>query len=186
MVRVKHRYLLVNILYPELLKAGRESSAKLPDAVTFHQPTTSGLNSRGLEKAIKHGVEELFGDYGYGAIRGSLQVKYLSTATSTFIIKVARDHYRMVWTALSFMTKVPGVHDAKPCVFRVIRVSGTIRESQEEAIRRAREQILAAQREQGEKSDLTLAGIFGPPGTKKDDVMMVDKGDGEEEGSNEG
>ena len=118
-------------------------------------------------------------------------VKYLSNATSTFIIRVSRDHYRLAWTALSFMTKVPGVRDGKSCVYRVVRVSGTIRKAQEEAIRRARELILTAQREQNEKSESTLDGILGKAGLEKldstNDVHMVDRSDSEDgEGSDDG
>ena len=112
-------------------------------------------------------------------------VKYLSNATSTFIIRVSRDHYRLAWTALTFMTQVPGVKEGKNCVFRVVRVSGTIRKAQEEAIRRARELILTAQREQIEKGDSTLKGIFGNSREKevdfRNDVHMVDRSDSEEE-----
>jgi hypothetical protein len=45
--------------------------------VTFHQPTTAGLQPYALEKAIKLEVENLFGDYGYGAITGSINGKLL-------------------------------------------------------------------------------------------------------------
>lgn len=38
----------------------------------------------------------------------------------------------------------------RPCVFQVVRVSGTIRKSEEEAIRRARDAIMRARRKDGE------------------------------------
>lgn len=49
----------------------------------------------------------------------------------------------MLWAALTLMDHVP-VNDGRPCVFRVVRVSGTIRKAEEEAIRQARALILAA------------------------------------------
>jgi len=70
-------------------------------------------------------------------------VKYLSHATSTFILKIHRAHYRLVWAALTLMDRVP-VKNGEPCTFRVVRVSGTIRKVEEEAVRRARQLILAA------------------------------------------
>lgn len=70
MVRVKHRYLLVNILYPELSK-GQEKT-KVPDVVAFNQPTTDALNSGALVKGVRDSASSLFGDYGAGAISGSL------------------------------------------------------------------------------------------------------------------
>ena len=123
--------------------------------------------------------------------RGSLEtlliyfclVKYLSPATSTFILRVSRAYYRMAWAALSLMTQIP-VKDGRNCVFRVMRVSGTIRKAEEEAIRRARELILKTRRQLGEKSDSVLDDIFGSAEAetaKAEDVLMVDGSDSEAE-----
>lgn len=49
----------------------------------------------------------------------------------------------MLWAALTLMDHVP-VKDGRSCIFRVVRVSGTIRKAEEEAIRRARALVLAA------------------------------------------
>jgi ribonuclease P/MRP protein subunit POP5 len=110
-------------------------------------------------------------------------VKYLSHATSTFILRVSRDHYRIAWAALSLMNKVP-VKDGRSCVFRVVRVSGTIRKAQEELIRRAREIILKARREMEEQGDVTLDSIFGKGEDRVDTtkaIHMLDRSDTEEE-----
>jgi len=83
------------------------------------------------------------------------------------------------------MTQIPGVRDGRKCVFRVVRVSGTIRKAQEEAVRRARELILAAQRDLSEKSESSLSGIFNKTVEREDegksDAMMVDRSDSEED-----
>lgn len=84
-----------------------------------------------------------------------MAVKYLSPATSTAIIRCPRASYRLVWMALSYITHVPefaapGSGPGKrspltrPCVFRVVKVSGTMRRVEEEAIRRARREISRA------------------------------------------
>lgn len=52
----------------------------------------------------------------------------------------------MLWAALVVMNCVP-VKDGRPCIFRVVRVSGTMRKAEEEAIRQARGLILAAKQE---------------------------------------
>jgi ribonuclease P/MRP protein subunit POP5 len=52
----------------------------------------------------------------------------------------------MVWAALSFATHIPKPHNT-PCVFQVVKVSGTIRKSEEGAIKRAREIVRQAQNE---------------------------------------
>lgn len=89
------------------------------------------------------------------------------------------------------MSSVP-VRDGKRCVFRVVRVSGTIRKAEEEAIHRAREMILKAQREAEDKGKSTLDGIFGGNETRKEedntkDILMVDRSDsGEEDEDSDG
>ncbi|CAG8972181.1 hypothetical protein HYALB_00007323 [Hymenoscyphus albidus] len=183
MVRIKNRYLLVNILYPKLESA--TSKTPIPDVVAFNQPTSSSLDQNVLLKAIRAQVLELFGDYGSGAVLDSLQIKYFSQATSTFILRVSRSHYQIAWAALSFMTKEP-VKNGKNCVFRVVRVSGTIRKAEEEGIRRAKEIVIMARREMGEQSDSTLDNIFGKGGKNNaadatNDITMVDAVDSEDE-----
>lgn len=93
-------------------------------------------------------------------------VKYLSPATSTAIIRCPRASFRLVWTALTCMSQVPGFSDpgskrsssTRACVFRVIRVSGTMRKAEEEAIRRARREIVRLR--EAEESGV-LEGLLG-------------------------
>lgn len=59
------------------------------------------------------------------------------------------------------MTSIPIRDGGKACVFKVVRVSGTIRKAEEEAIRRARELTIRAKKEMGEQSDATLEKLFG-------------------------
>ena len=73
MVRIKNRYLLVNILYPEL-DAGIPKAT--PDILAINSPTTNALTSQTLLKGIRAQVAELFGDYGSGAVSDSLMGKF--------------------------------------------------------------------------------------------------------------
>lgn len=66
---------------------------------------------------------------------------------------MARDHYRLVWSALAFTTRLPKPVDS-PCVFQVVRVSGTIKKAEEEAIRRARISIRRAKKAGGASAGL--------------------------------
>ncbi|VUC19969.1 unnamed protein product [Clonostachys rosea] len=143
MVRVKERYLLVNIIYPpEDSRAGNSSK---PNLIVQHQPTTENLTPGILVRALKAQVASLFGDYGAGCLESDLSVKYLSLATSTVIIRCSRDHYQMLWSALTFMDRVPTKDGTgRPCIFRVVRVSGTIRKAEEEAIRQAKQRLIEA------------------------------------------
>lgn len=77
MVRLKNRYLLVNILYPEL--DNQPKSPNIPDVVVFNQPTTSSLTASALIKGLKQEVADLFGDYGSGAIADRLVGKIYET-----------------------------------------------------------------------------------------------------------
>lgn len=70
MVRLKNRYLLVNVLYPTIEKD--QAGSKIPDIVSFNQPTTNELTPQTLLKGIRAEVATLFGDFGSGAVSESL------------------------------------------------------------------------------------------------------------------
>lgn len=120
-------------------------------------------------------------------------VKYLSPATSTFILRVSRAYFRLVWAALTFMDSVP-VRNGKSCTFRVVHVSGTIRKVEEEAIRRARNLCFAIRDGHSGKvedplgnlfetipkrptREVTMRGVSTEEG-EYDDMEMVDASDG--------
>lgn len=186
MVRFKERYLLVNILHPEDdASAAKKTDNPISGILIYNQPTTDHVTPQSLLRAIRAQVATLFGDYGSGAVDRSLQVKYLSLATSTFILRVSRTHYRLVWAALTMMDCIPA-KNGKSCTFRVVRVSGTIRKIEEDAVRRAKQVMLAAQAEMtGKKSETdALGALFGKSKTGQGefDLMDVDSGasDGED------
>ncbi|KAF1919794.1 Rpp14/Pop5 family-domain-containing protein [Ampelomyces quisqualis] len=133
MVRVKHRYLVVNFLYPAPVA---KSKTPLPDLVQIHSPTPDSFHAGVLARLVRDHVEELFGDYGMGMVSTGLKVNYWSPSTSTAIIRCPRDHFEMVWAALTYITRLPKPSDV-PVVVRVIRVSGTIRKAEEDVLRRS-------------------------------------------------
>jgi ribonuclease P/MRP protein subunit POP5 len=67
MVRIKERYLLVNIIYPH-----DSATATVPGFAHFHQPTSDDLTPQLLASSIKAEVARLFGEIGSGAINRSL------------------------------------------------------------------------------------------------------------------
>lgn len=71
MVRIKERYLLVNIIYPEATHD--PATADLPDVLVYNQPTTNAFNHGSLKRAITSEITNLFGDYGAGAVERSLR-----------------------------------------------------------------------------------------------------------------
>ncbi len=82
MVRIKHRYLLVHILYPESNtkpNAGPGSDDNsLPDIVQFHRPSPEYLEPQLLVRAVKDQVLLLYGDYGLGLVSTGLNGRELS------------------------------------------------------------------------------------------------------------
>ncbi|KAK0715874.1 Rpp14/Pop5 family-domain-containing protein [Lasiosphaeris hirsuta] len=177
MVRLKDRYLLVHIIYTDV-PAG-QAKGSVPDLLLYNQPTTGELRAQHLLKGIRSEVASLFGDCGSGAIDRSLQVKYLSPATSTFILRVSRDHHRLAWAALSFMDHVP-VRNGRPCVFRVVRVSGTIRKVEEEAIRRAKLLVLSAKQEMSGKCSDALGALLRGKDQGRSLTTVADQNDDSE------
>lgn len=188
MVRIKHRYLVVNFLYPAPATTTSSSTKEpLPDFIQFHHPTPDQLHAGLLLRAIRDGVAELFGDYGSGVVSSSLKVNYLSTATSTAIIRCPRAHYQLVWAALTFMTRLPKPIN-QPVVVRIVRVSGTIRKAEEEVIRRAQAIINRAKNPGNEGQDQVggpVGDIIKAAARRKEMDVLAQEDEGEESGDSE-
>ncbi|KAJ4985870.1 rpp14 family protein [Stagonosporopsis vannaccii] len=179
MVRVKFRYLVINFLYPE---PSSKSRAALPDLVQIHSPTPDAFNAGALVRLVRDAVEDLYGDYGSGMVSSSLKVNYYSPSTSTAIIRCPRDHYEMVWAALTYVTKLPRVDT--PVVCRVVRVSGTIRKAEEEVIRRSQKIVQRAKAWEGRGVDPMLNSVEkSVEKERKREIVLavVDQGDESDE-----
>ncbi|KAK4946842.1 RNA-binding protein pop5 [Elasticomyces elasticus] len=144
MVRIKHRYLLFNILYPNPPQATTQPSSQPPSYVLFSRPSPNHLTSQLLISTIRSNIQSIFGDYGVSVTQSGMRIVYFSPGTSTVILRVPRAHFRLVWASLTFMDTLP---------VRVVRVSGTIRKSEEEVLRRARREIVRAKREGRDADD---------------------------------
>ncbi|EEH22382.2 hypothetical protein PABG_04593 [Paracoccidioides brasiliensis Pb03] len=218
MVRFKHRYLLIDILYPpssdvssttpsaaktepkppprSTSSSTANANANLTTHLLIHRPTPDTLTPQSLARAVREHIAETFGDWGMGRLggggAGSVSVKYLSPATSTAIIRCPRASYRLVWCALTYMSRLPASRGGggggrananlqmqDDCVFRVVRVSGTMRKAEEEAISRARREVVRM-RVAGEKGGGMLEGMFGGEVEVGVDVD-VDMGENEQE-----
>ncbi|KAJ5643436.1 uncharacterized protein N7484_005943 [Penicillium longicatenatum] len=199
MVRLKNRYLLIDILYPDPAtwpsSTPKSTSTSTSAQLAIHSPTSDALTPGLLAKMIREEVSELYGDCGVGklggASAGGINVKYLSPATSTAILRCPRASFRLVWSALTHMSHVPSTGgDAsqkrpnggreRGCVFRVLRVSGTMKKAEEEAIRRARREIV---RVRGVEEKGVLGDLVSGAGAGKNMVMqsVVDVSDDEME-----
>src|SRR5579862_4817161 len=125
MVRLKHRWLLFEILYPN-------EGCPIP----FSTPSQS-ITQKLLLDVLRQHISYNFGDVGSGLVSPSLSIKYFSAATNTGIVRISRDHYRLVWAALTFVRELGG----RECVVTVRRVSGTIKKAEQEILRRDKRAI---------------------------------------------
>jgi ribonuclease P/MRP protein subunit POP5 len=82
----------------------------------------------------------------------------------------------MVWSAFTFINHVP-VKNGKSCLFRVVRVSGTIRKAEEEAVRRAKSLILAAKSQGAGATESSFLSSL-----RSDAVAIVEDDDDDEDG----
>lgn len=196
MVRIKNRYLLLNILYPNS-KQNAQAAGAQPIALSFRKPTPDHIDAGRFVGLLRSQISLLFGDFGLGVSIWSLKIVYFSSATSTIILRVPRDHHRIVWAALTHITELPapgpsargGRPDRSssstpgiPCLIQVVRVSGTIRKAEEDLIRRARRDIV--------KAKMLEDGNVGPNSaahtqTVEEDVSMqsIEDSSGEEDES---
>ena len=170
MVRIKHRYLVVHILYPTQIGDKTSSKAITSNVLQFHRPSPASVDIPLLLRLIRGSVEYMYGDYGAGLIASSLKIVYFSQATSTAIIRVAAAHYRILWAGVTWITHLGKTSkrnpvdggDGESCVFRVVRTCGTIRKAQDEVVRRAKEEIKSVKAgERRERQDALPVDIFG-------------------------
>ncbi|GAA6011141.1 hypothetical protein JCM10207_005511 [Rhodosporidiobolus poonsookiae] len=143
MVRYKHSYLLTHLVFPSLpdhlpLLDLLASSPTTPTDAPAQQPPT--VSESQLITLLRDSLSVNFGDVGAGEVGGTFSIKYFSPSTSTLIVRVAREHRRTLWAALTLLRKVGGVE----CVARVVHSSGTIRKTQHAAIAHDRAQLLLA------------------------------------------
>ncbi|GFS65809.1 hypothetical protein TNIN_5891 [Trichonephila inaurata madagascariensis] len=106
MVRVKHRYILC-----EIVTETHRHFAKLP----FVEKT--------LKEAIIDSVEELHGDFGLASILPGFAVKMFNRSTRMFILRVHRKFQSVLSTSLPIITSVENVKLA----IKTLHLSGTIR-----------------------------------------------------------
>jgi ribonuclease P/MRP protein subunit POP5 len=74
MVRIKHRYLLINILYPTDPPAGIKLPPEgVPDFIRFHAPSPADFLSADLARLIRGAIVDLAGDFGAATTANGLK-----------------------------------------------------------------------------------------------------------------
>ncbi|KXS18085.1 hypothetical protein M427DRAFT_29838 [Gonapodya prolifera JEL478] len=132
MVRVKNRWILFNLQFhaDDDVSTSTASIPMILDGI--HAGTVSGV--------LRDTVEYLFGAVAGGVALGGVNVKYYNPLTGLGILRCLRDNHRLVWAALTFVSRIR----QHPCKIVVIRVCGTVKKCQMAALRWDRQGLLEA------------------------------------------
>uniref|UniRef100_A0A3Q2Q3E8 Ribonuclease P/MRP protein subunit POP5 n=1 Tax=Fundulus heteroclitus TaxID=8078 RepID=A0A3Q2Q3E8_FUNHE len=122
MVRVKSRYLLC-----EINVSDRSNLLKLDD--------------RAVAGAVRAAVARIHGDYGAALCSVRFCVKYLNAHTGTVFLRFPKGCYKLLWSALPFITSIESRGQIIPCFFNCLHVGGTIRTCQKFLIRYNTQQL---------------------------------------------
>ncbi|CUS20799.1 LAQU0S01e14906g1_1 [Lachancea quebecensis] len=150
MVRLKSRYVLFEVLYPEAEAFESENNvdvlSKRDILLRHHQVTPARVTVKTILQELRRVIQFNFGDYGSGKVNSLLQIKYFSNRTSTGIIRCSREEYEIVVIALTLMNKIDEIEGV---LLNPIKVSGTIKRIEQYAIRRSARllNIIQGQRE---------------------------------------
>ncbi|MFH4977530.1 hypothetical protein AB6A40_004239 [Gnathostoma spinigerum] len=135
MVKLKFRYLLAEVLVDE------------PGVIT----------ERAIYYAIEKCIADLYGDFGVGAAKISLNVKVCDKATSITVIRISFDSVNHLLAAIPFVSFI----DKVPAVLRTLHVGATMRSCEKALIRINREKLyssLKSAKNEAEKKEI-LKGL---------------------------
>ncbi|XP_029960190.1 ribonuclease P/MRP protein subunit POP5 [Salarias fasciatus] len=122
MVRVKSRYLLCEV------NVSDRSHLLL-------------LDDRSVGAAVKDAVARTHGDYGAALCSVRFCVKYLNAHTGIVFLRFPKRCYKLLWSALPFITSVEMRGQKIPCFLNCLHVGGTIRTCQKFLIRYNTQQL---------------------------------------------
>ncbi|XP_037632563.1 ribonuclease P/MRP protein subunit POP5 [Sebastes umbrosus] len=122
MVRVKSRYLLCEV------NVSDRSRLLL-------------LDDRAVAAAVKAAVARIHGDYGAALLSIRFSVKYLNAHTGIVFLRFPKSSYKLLWSALPFITCIETRGQEIPCFLNCLHVGGTIRTCQKFLIRYNTQQL---------------------------------------------
>ena len=131
MVRIKHRYILFEILYPNTPRNEQSnSSSNISNSsiqlIPFHRSSPNEITPKVLLKLLRKSLSLYFGDYGSGISSASLQIKYFSNKTLNGILRVARENVKLVHFCLTLLNQILNYNVS----VHVLRISATISHAQ--------------------------------------------------------
>ncbi|KAI3406720.2 POP5 [Candida oxycetoniae] len=142
MVRVKHRYILFDILYPPSISSNEQesydfTSSQQRSLLTLHQSSSPEITQKTILQGIRKSLYVHFGDIGSGSAGMLMSVRYFSNTTSTGIIRCDRDQVSTIVAAMSLITRLNA--NEPDVIMRCLHISGTIKKCEEFSIRSSRE-----------------------------------------------
>ncbi|XP_041856447.1 ribonuclease P/MRP protein subunit POP5 [Melanotaenia boesemani] len=163
MVRMKSRYLLCEVNVSE------RSDLLL-------------LDDRAIALAVKAAVARTHGDYGAALCSIGFSVKYLNAHTGVVFLRFRKRCYKLLWSALPFITSIQCRGQKISCFLNCLHVGGTIRTCQKFLIRYNTQQLhrmLPKCTNEEEKRQIRLAILkCSLTGNKKE---IEDKSESEED-----
>ncbi|XP_008296104.1 ribonuclease P/MRP protein subunit POP5 [Stegastes partitus] len=122
MVRVKSRYLLCEV------NVSDKSQLLL-------------LDDRAVAATVRAAVARTHGDYGAALCSIRFSVKYLNAHTGIVLLRFPKRCYRLLWSALPFITSIETRSHKIPCFLNCLHVGGTIRTCQKFLIKYNTQQL---------------------------------------------
>ncbi|XP_028857198.1 ribonuclease P/MRP protein subunit POP5 [Denticeps clupeoides] len=122
MVRFKSRYLLCEVSVSE--RGGLQL-----------------LEERAVHQAVRSAVARSHGDYGAALLQLGFSVKYVNGPTGVVLLRCRKSHYRLVWSAVTFISSIESRRRKVQCSFNCIHVGGTIRTCQKFLARYSTQQL---------------------------------------------
>ncbi|XP_078106387.1 ribonuclease P/MRP protein subunit POP5 [Sander vitreus] len=122
MVRVKSRYLLCEV------NVSDRSRLLL-------------LDDRAVAATVKAAVARIHGDYGAALCSIRFSVKYLNAHTGIVFLRFPKNCYRLLWSALPFITCIETRGQKISCFLNCLHVGGTMRTCQKFLIRYNTQQL---------------------------------------------
>lgn len=134
MVRLKSRYVLFEVLYPQTSPSSADSSRE-DIVLRGHRPSPADITGKVLLQEIRRSLQLHLGDYGSGKVCSLLQLKYWSNNTSTGILRCHREDVYLLLTGLFFLRELG--NDNLRVIVNPVKVSGTIKKVEQYAMRRS-------------------------------------------------
>lgn len=141
------------------------------------------LDDRTISDAVKAAIARTHGDYGAGISSVKLSVKYLNAHTGIVFLRFPKSCYRLLWSALPFITNIETRGQKIPCFLNCLHVGGTIRTCQKFLIRYNTQQLhrMLPQCKNEEEKRQVRQAILDCSLTRRNDVALEEELGSEED-----